>query len=364
MRSLFALFTTLALGTIAVGAPLKKKPDVALKAVPLPPAKLKGKIAFTQNSDLWVIDPNSRQKHLLFRGSYYKTDFATADISRDLTKIAYLRDSPDKPPPHQNPDSALYIMDWNGKNARPLVKYSVSSGLTKPRFSYDGKRIVYLQTYYEWNGTEAVTTLCITNISGARPPKVIRKISTDTPISAFWSFDGTKLLYLSQRGSPLYPESIIKPTFEVATVDATGQIRLPLVDSPSPTFDGDWSRFFLPNVSRDRKKFAHIVEYSGSRGLVISLVNSAGTGTTLASSINGLFLGENEYQDISRVAVTADDTRVVVAGLSVQVDANGFATENDFGHGRYGTPDIWVFDLAGKKPPRLLITKAKLLNWL
>ena len=130
-------------------------------------------------------------------------------------------------------DGQLYIMQPDGSGRRQLTNTdSKTSRNEHPRFSPDGRRIVYLQTQYQGgNALDARFCLRTINIDGTDDREILGETGVESapakatwtaPMGAQWSPDGKHLAVVlfdhDRRGGIL----AINGNWRLAIIDADG----------------------------------------------------------------------------------------------------------------------------------------------
>ncbi len=120
-----------------------------VKAVPLPPEKIRGQVAYIQGRDVWCVDPRTRQKHLLFKDLFYpaKASLTPNGVTFhfDSTSIAW---SPDRSliayeyVESESSSGQIWVMRWDGKEKRLLAQ---GEACFAPQWSPNGKSIAFVR---------------------------------------------------------------------------------------------------------------------------------------------------------------------------------------------------------------------------
>ena len=375
MRFLTLVLVLLTAHLVAHAAPRKatrKTHPARPQAKPLSPDKLRGQIAYVQNADLWVIDPDTLRKHLLFSHdvttritprapglTYLASDFALSPDLKSL--IVNVRPSVWQVEPLSENDrrnarqggSVLYVFTFDGKPARALTSDDYQTK-NNPRWSPDGKHIAYNQVGYNnyVPDTESAQEVHIVDVDGSHGHRVAGTIEADgSPdgyfaSDVFWSLDSKRVMFtLSPSGTQTVPDS---PQTLTAALD--GSNRQP--------FDGNWSDFDLPDVARDarlRARPANRVE--GGTGCVNLLQFDPAASK---ADVVATFLEETEGFSLSApICPDATARRIVFQGrvFSATVNAQGGVKTSSSLSGIF-------LSVKGSGKVRLLVANATLVGWL
>lgn len=362
MRYFTLIFVLLAASLAAHAAPrqvAKKAPTVRLKATPLSPQKLRGQIAYTQKRDVWVMDPDTRKKHFLFAGDvttripnranydYWVQNFA---FSPDLKSLVanVMNDA------SLNGSSEIFIFPLDGGPGRRLTFDNWRFPKTGPRWSPDGKRIVYTRGTNYIPAGHFSKEVRVMDADGSNNRVVAGTIEEGGPAAfdPFWSRDSKQLLFLFFKGNLDYAGYDGR---EIETVTAA------LDGSNQQSFDGNWSIFDVPSVARNGRAGAELVPHPDYERVRVLRVFSYAPKTPLSrvwTELGGFVFD-------GRVAPDAEGKRVAFGGQISRyvVDAQGFLRPRDLEEW-----DIYLADNnAGEdkgKMPRLLVQNARLAVWL
>jgi len=178
------------------------------------------RIAYEQDDDVYVMDRNGKHRRRVVVGGYDprwspsgkwlalpagdhgiqiasiatrrshylrpKVGFVlpALDWSPDGRTIAFTVEDQDLTVLH----SEIYAINADGSNVRRLVSAPPGVTLDMPRWSPNGKRLLY--TWH--NNNHRATFLYLANADGSNPKRLIR---TDADARASWSWDGHRIVY-------------------------------------------------------------------------------------------------------------------------------------------------------------------------
>ena len=255
-RVLLVASAIFGLNSTALAKPkVAKKPVASIAAKPLSPAQLSGKVVYVLNRDVWALDPQTRQKFLLYKDLFFPANqspekFARAypftypvgvdfEIAWNLsrTQVAFVqRDGVSE-------GSELWVMNWNGNGKRQVSKGHYESIISNPQWSPDGKTLLFDENslYREGGPGFDTTQVGIANVDGT-PAKFKLGTLEGTTSFPYWSRDGDSILYYFSPESADFaaPETVSR---KVTFLDGT----------PDVDFKENWSDFLVDNQSRNGK---------------------------------------------------------------------------------------------------------------
>ena len=257
LRTLFLTILVFNSGLVASAKPKARvtkkaasKPTAPLKAKPLSPAQLQGKVVYVLNRDVWAIEPQTRQKFLLYKNLFFPADknpnnysevygsglnFGRADIawSLDRTQVAFTYRKP------EFQGSELFVMRWDGSGKRQISTGNYESEISTPRWNPNGKILAYTEhSNYRMGGPGyGWQRIGFSMVDKAAAPIDV-KIEGQTSFEPFWSRDGKSLLYSQSPQEVDYME-FDSVTQKVAALDG----------APATDYKGNWSDFLLNNES-------------------------------------------------------------------------------------------------------------------
>jgi len=170
-----------------------------VKAVPLPPEKIRRQVVYLQNRDVCCIDPKTRRKHLLFKNlldvepitEFYNTTFDPNRFiawSPDRSRIAYVRHNAQK-------ISSIWVMDWDGTHKHVVVPEDANRGCWHLQWNPSGTPLLLFETHstrtdvgFGFVGFGIVDTASPKELQG---PYTLGNASFWNPV---WSADGQEVL--------------------------------------------------------------------------------------------------------------------------------------------------------------------------
>ena len=179
---------------------------------PIMPLGTNGKIAFTRNGDIYVMEPDGSHLTNLTPNSF--TDYYPA-WSPDGTKIAFTSNRNTNP---NVPD--IYVMNANGTNQTRLTNGTFLLSSSNPCWSPDGVRIAF----------ERLGEIYVMNADGSNATRLTNNTWTDSEPD--WSPDGGKIAFLSRPDGP--------PKIFVMNTDGSGQTNL-TQDQLGQEYNAAWS---------------------------------------------------------------------------------------------------------------------------
>ncbi len=372
-------FLLLAASLVAHSAPRRKVSRKAPIARPKPahlsPEELRGQIAYIQNDDLWVVNPDTRQKHLLFphdvtmripnrapKLTYLANDFAFSPDLKNL--VANVRDNgPDEENfnerrgPRSN-GTVLYVFPLDGSAPRALTGNNFNSKFD-PRWSPDGKHIAFTQ---QGNGNYIVENVHIVDADGTNDHRVVGNSGDgDSRLASkpFWSTNSQRLMFDFKPHTPIEGWNNGVFSYDVAPVTMTAAMD----GSNQQPFNGDWENFDRPDVARDAGLHAQIA--SNRNGTSNSIEWNSGRNSVLRIPIGSgkPSLGNHEvFRLTNPICPDSSAKRIAFGGSlpSATVNAQGFV------QARLGIQSIFVAtgSNSNKDQVRLLVANAQLLDWL
>jgi Tol biopolymer transport system component len=277
-------------------------------------AMLHGKIVFLKDMDLWIMNPDGsgRKKLLsnLFGGSASSEDI---DFSPDLSHVIFTYDPPNDDPYLGN---ALVTIAIDGTQRRLLVANGADE-LGSPRFSPDGRKIVYTRwTGKHWGGPDvADADIWIINADGSGKRKLIGDYSnTDyAHADARWSRDGQRIFYYQIKGA--IPEGTEGPPviYEPMSVKLDGS------DARSAAEEESLSLF--ETISPDGKKR---IVYNRSDNISgeLYIQNIDGTGSRrLTKNAYTREYGARFSPDSKRVIFNSSQSKTIRNNMSVNLNS-------------------------------------------
>ena len=177
------------------------------------------RIAYERDGVIYVMDRNGKHRRRVIGGGYYDPRWSPSgkslalplgdggirivniatrkshdlhanagfvmpdlDWSPNGRTIAFLAEGPDGSLVHHE----IYAINLDGSGARKLVSAPLDVDLGMPRWSPNGKRLVYT-----WHKDRS-TFLYLANADGSNPKRLVR---TDPDARASWSWDGHRIVY-------------------------------------------------------------------------------------------------------------------------------------------------------------------------
>ena len=254
----FLLFTSVILGSYSTAVAKPKaaaKPAASIQAKPLSPAQLKGKVVYILGRDVWAINPQTRQKFLLYKDLFFPANESLEKFAREYpftypvgvtfeiawnlnrTQVAFVqRDGISE-------GSELWVMNWNGNGKRQVSKGHYESIISNPQWSPDGKTLLFDENSLYREGGPGFDT---THIGIANLDRTPAKFKLGTPQGTtsfpYWSRDGRSILYYFSPESADFatPETVSR---KVAFLDGT----------PDVDFKDNWKDFLVDNQSQNGK---------------------------------------------------------------------------------------------------------------
>ena len=332
------------LAYFVVGLLSGTRADAAEKTA-LSPEKLRGQIAYLQNGDLWVVHPDTRQRHLLIKGQglYAVNNIA---FSPDRTQIALAEVHEDMP------GSGIFVMRWDGQQRRRLTSHGLDRARS-PRWSPDGKSIAYtLGTQYIMGGPPKYSEeVHIVDVENMKDRRLVGTIDPNGPAAfdPYWSRDGKSLFFTYYPGALDY-EDLGGAKREKRIMNRDGSHVRP--------FEGNEGEFIVPGASRDGKRLAALAPFE-----------------TYHYDLNIFRYPKKElethiWRNLDPVKFLlpffdASGTRLAVQGdiNLLAYDAEGYLDQASLkvSNERLG---IYVLRVDKTKPPRLLVERAQLIDWL
>jgi len=221
--------------------PVRRAPQKAV----ITPASLRGKVLFARASSLWIVDPVTRREQLLMNNPFgkesriaYSTQVA---VSPDFKSIVL-----EHRPSGDFTGSELWLVSLNSKLVKRLTNTGAMLYSTAPRFSPDGKQIVYTRRSGDRMGGPGYTSIEIRmmNADGTNDRSVIGKIGdvSQSYFGAFWNRDGKRLMFTHYIGNIDYGDGgNNKRELQTCAIDGTD----------TQPFDGNYGAFLRPDVSPD-----------------------------------------------------------------------------------------------------------------
>ena len=225
---------------------VRKKPvkptshRVASKAR-ITPAMLRGKIVFMQDFDVWIINSDGSGKRKILAKPFGGNSI---EFSPNYSHVAFLYDPPNDDPYLSN---ELFIMRIDGSQKRQLTNSGYVDSLSSPRFSPDGRQILYTRwTGNHWGGPmNDDADIWVVNVDGSEHRCVIGDYSEPdaTHSGAAWSRDGKRLFFWLTKGDIPESTDATPPIFEPYSATLEGEDVRPLEEQ--------WNKFVLPEISPD-----------------------------------------------------------------------------------------------------------------
>ena len=213
---------------------------VLVKATPLPPEKLRGQIAYVQDSDLWVVNPKTRKSTLLFQQLFNEKGALQRDEQVTWTPdLRFLIFTYNRGPWETYTGNELMIMRWDGQQKRQLTDTGLLLCSEAPQVSPDGTRILYSRTTGYRSGGPGYTgrEIRVMNFDGSNDHRVVGNIEDldSAATNPYWNRDGQKIVFSRYDGDLDYTV----PKLYTSTLDGENQ----------QVFSGSWSQFVVPWVS-------------------------------------------------------------------------------------------------------------------
>ncbi len=311
------------------------------------PALLRGKIVFARDNDLWMVDPDTRREHMILKKPFGGWSLSSRDLafSPDL-KFIVGPEAPEETPgkPRQFTGNELFIMRLDGTGKKKLTDTGSMQYALKPRFSPDGRHVVYTRRtgYREGGPGYTDIEIRVVNVDGSNDHVVIGNIGASEPyFDAFWSRDGKRLLFTHYIGNIDYGDG--KEELQTCALDGS-DVR---------AFDGNYGAFLRPDVSPS-SKFRAVIEpanpdFSKLPGLRLFTAQGRFI-RELTASARDLNEGNPQW--------SGDEKRVVFNATQsyTQVDKDGWARQ-------IKTSGIWIIGSNGTGLRRIA-TNASLIAWL
>ena len=333
---LSGLISGLLLFSGSQAAPRKKQPSSSKSrkatragSVKVTPAMLHGKIVFVQGKDLWLMNPDgsARKKFLTNPIDSYATSSDVA-ISPDLTQIAFTS-FPVKDDLYAG--NAIYSIGTDGTKRHQLVGVKGTEQLEEPRFSPDGKHLVYSR----WTGNHmggpmtSYADVWIMNVDGSERHSLVGDYSKYNAASyrARWSRDGKRIFYLRVEGG--LPES----PDEAPNTPEPMSVNMDGTDVRSAK--GQESKFLFDNINSMGQK------------IIVTTNEDPADGGVFIENISGnqrRRLTSNREVEVFDAHFSPNEYQIVFGGRQRKV-TNGIITES------YG---IWKVNIDGSGLQRLL----------
>ena len=224
-----------------------KKPIVAAKKIKITPAMLRGKIVFMQDFDLWAMKPDgSGRIKILSKPFVGAFSSSYVSFSPDLTQIALVCGDP-KQASYSNQE--LFIMRLDGTQRRQLTNRKYAYAVLNPRFSPDGKQIVYERGSGMHMGgpMNYYADVWVVNIDGSDH----HRVTDDNGYGYYnpcWSRDG-KRIYYTRIKDGIYEAAETIPKGELWSIKLDG--------SDEKSSIGQESQLLREDISPDGKWLAY-----------------------------------------------------------------------------------------------------------
>jgi Tol biopolymer transport system component len=299
--------------------------------VKITPVFLRGKIAYIQSGDLWVMDGAGRGRVKVLAQPFGWGSMGAVAFSPDLKHIAYSYAPMSKSGGRVETGSELFRVNVDGSGRKRLTDTKFADSAGEPRWSPDGRRILYRRgTGYRMGGPGySGAELRIVDADGSNDRAVVGSIQNagQSQWGAFWSRDGQRLLFTHYTGNPDYNgDDGGRPELKVSNAD--GSNVLP--------FDNNYAPWDRPDVSPDGTARA-VVEITKSPSY-LELRESAGVGLAKNMLLYSADLKPSNPHwsaDGKHVAFQAEQHYIRVApdGAAHSYDATGIWRVNTDGTG-------------------------------
>lgn len=308
--------------------PITKQPSPKIP-VRVTPSLLHGKIAYIQSSDVWIADARGHVRRRIFinpfGGANSPSDIA---FSPDLTQVVFTYD-----PPWDSPfkGNMLFSMRIDGTNRQVLVGMQTGSEFGQPRFSPDGRKILYTRRTGKHMGgpMTADADIWIINIDGSDNHRLIGDYNNSDAAhyEARWSRDGKRVGFLRTVGDlPENPE-VPHSTPVLMSVGLDGK--------NAQLAKGQESHFLLDGVSPDGKK------------RVVHVQNDDVTGQLFIQDL----IGKISCRLTGRTGMRESNGHFSPDGMHIVFDGTRWRRlEDKHSH----LPVIWVVDADGSNLRRLV----------
>jgi hypothetical protein len=233
------LYVTTFLTSVDVSA----KPHQSQKIIPITPQMLRGKLAYIHNKsgELYAVKPDGTGRIKIATlpidpGRGWSNDYLWGPVAFDpsLTRLVFAGFSPVRNGPHRGGGATeLYLMDLRTRHVRQITNWKHEYTIELPRWSPNGMHLLYQKWSWGKAGGEPYR---IQVIDMATLEDRVLKL-TDFAINAFWSRDGLRVLFSTQ--------------FNKDTMLSYNRKTINLDGSNISEFDGDWSAWLYPAVSKD-----------------------------------------------------------------------------------------------------------------
>jgi Tol biopolymer transport system component len=241
------------LSPASIGAPKRRtKPKRTSKTTPakattkITPAFLRGKIAFIEKGNLWVMDGAGGSRALVLAKPFGDSGWGDVAFSPDHKFIAYSYAPAGKDGERIVTGSELFVVPVGGGERRKLTDTKFSNYAHSPRWSLDGTRILYTRASgYRMGGPGfSGSEIRVVNADGSGDKNVRGNVADvgQSHRSAFWSRDGQRILFTHYTGNTDYNgDDGGRPELQVGEIE--GQEALP--------FDNNYAPWDVPEVSPD-----------------------------------------------------------------------------------------------------------------
>ena len=245
----------LLLGMLILACAFDAQAKTSLPPVP----NMLSKIIFQRGEDVWMYDAQTKREWLLYRKAFYinaqpaflRGRAFSPDWKRFVISYRPLSFK-------ERTGSELYLAGFGLKGLKRVTNTNFQRHAMQPRFSPDGKKIVYTRESGDRMGGPGFSGMEIrfVNIDGSNDRRVIGNQTdiTQSYEDAFWSRDGKRLLFTHNLGNVDYGHDLVKQEFQTCRLDG----------SDVQPFNGDYGKYIRPEVSPDGQ-FRVITDPPGSQ---------------------------------------------------------------------------------------------------
>ncbi len=304
---------------------------------------------------LWCMNPDGReQRRILPRVFGSSSGNRALTLSPDGTRILYTHD-PRNLDKYTGDD--LFSIRINGTGRRQLTNTNYSLYTREPRFSPNGRQIIYSRrTGYRMGGPGYTDVqIRLMNTDGSRDRRLVGDL--DNPdqnhLHPVWSRDGKHILFARTDGCIDYVGGDYPVKFEQRIIDVSGANERP--------FNGSLSEFIDDSVSPDDKQQIIITRHDDLYGELdlshvgsygeLRLQNLHGSGSQRLASNTGL---------VARKPMWSRDGQYIIFEAREQKTL----TRSDGTSFNASETAVWSINVDGSGLRRLTEPQSYLVDWL